>query len=80
LGAGSRRLFSSVFVTPYFVYVHVERHDVPTTPELERDLLTSPRVNASEHGPYQKYYDDETRELVTGQCHDIIETYGYTFE
>jgi hypothetical protein len=57
-----------------------ERHEVPTTPELERDLLTSPRINASEHAPYQTYYDDETRELVAGQCREIIDTFGYTFE
>jgi len=55
-------------------------HDVPTTPELERDLLTSPRVNVSEHGTYQKYYGDESRALVADACRDIIETYGYTFD
>jgi hypothetical protein len=56
-----------------------KENEVPTTPELERDLLTVPRVNASERGAYQKYYDDETRELVARQCREIIETYGYTF-
>jgi hypothetical protein len=57
-----------------------ERHEIPTTPELVRDLVTSPRVNTSEHAPYQTYYDDETRALVAGQCWEIIETFGYTFE
>jgi hypothetical protein len=57
-----------------------KRHEIPTTPELERDLFTSPRVNASEHGAYQQYYDDETRQLVAGDCREIIETFGYTFE
>jgi hypothetical protein len=56
------------------------RHDVPTTPELEQDLATSPRVNASEHVSYQKYYNDETRELVAAECREIIETFGYTFD
>ena len=58
----------------------LEKNEVPTTPELERDLLTSPRVNTSERGAYQEYYDDDTRELVANHCREIIETYGYTFE
>jgi hypothetical protein len=57
-----------------------QRHDIPLAPELERDLLMSPRVNASQHGPYEEYYDDDTRALVAGQCRQIIETYGYKFE
>jgi hypothetical protein len=58
----------------------LEENEIPTTPALERDLLTSPRVNPSDRGAYQTYYDDETRELVAGQCREIIETFGYTFE
>jgi hypothetical protein len=56
-----------------------EQHEIPTTPQLERDILTSPAANPTEHGPYQRYYDDETRELVAIKCREIIESYGYCF-
>jgi hypothetical protein len=57
-----------------------KRHDIPIEPELERDLLESPRINASEHRDYRSYYDDETRGFVAAECWEIIETYGYTFD
>jgi hypothetical protein len=56
-----------------------ERQGIPTTHELERDLVTSLPVNTSDHGPYRDYYDDETRELVAVKCREIVETFGYTF-
>src|SRR5690242_6247875 len=33
-----------------------QRHDVPNTPELARDLRSAPRINASEHRDYRDYY------------------------
>jgi hypothetical protein len=39
--------------------------------------LPSKRENASDHGPYRDYYDDELRELVA-TC-PIVERFGYEF-
>ncbi|HEX5684138.1 MAG TPA: sulfotransferase family 2 domain-containing protein [Ideonella sp.] len=39
-----------------------------------------PRRNRSEREGYRKYYDDETRALVTQRFRDEIEFFGYTFE
>ena len=37
-------------------------------------------VNASDHGPYRDYYDDELRDLVGKACRPLIERFGYRFE
>jgi len=35
--------------------------------------------NKTQHGPYWKYYDDETIELVTNRFKEDIEYFGYRF-
>lgn len=39
-----------------------------------------PRLNASSHGPYQQYYDDESRDIVARYSRDDIEQFGYRFD
>ena len=39
-----------------------------------------PHLNKSNHEPYEKYYSDETRELVARKCKKDIEYFGYEFE
>ncbi len=41
-----------------------------------RDL---PRVNTTNHGSYQMYYDDHSRRTVAELYQQDIETFGYTF-
>jgi hypothetical protein len=38
------------------------------------------RVNATRHGPYREYYDEETRNLVREMYRSDLETLGYRFE
>jgi hypothetical protein len=59
--------------------IFLRRHRVPITDAFASALETTPRVNASEHGPYREYYDAELRELVRYKCRGIIDTYGYEF-
>ncbi len=44
----------------------------PTAPPLGHETETV-------HGPYQEYYDDETRDLVAAKFAADIEIFGYTF-
>jgi hypothetical protein len=39
-----------------------------------------PHINRSEHGPYDGYYDDETRAFVAHHFKLEIERFGYEFE
>jgi hypothetical protein len=38
------------------------------------------RLNASERGPYQQYYDEELRDLVGASCDLFVDRFGYRFE
>jgi hypothetical protein len=42
-------------------------------------LLPLPHIGRTDHGNYQTYYTDETRELVSHLCAQDIETFGYEF-
>jgi len=36
-------------------------------------------LNASEHGPYRDYYDDELHDLIAEACRPLIDRFGYAF-
>lgn len=38
-----------------------------------------PNFNKSEHGPYQEYYDEETKEIIRNVYKKDIELFGYNF-
>ena len=40
---------------------------------------TIPHDNAARRGPYQEYYDDESREMIAALYSADIEAFGYTF-
>ena len=42
-------------------------------------LAANPRVNASRHGPYQDYYDQDLRTLVATLDDRVIAAHGYSF-
>lgn len=48
------------------------------------DMRTSfgdaPRINASRHSHYSRYYDDELRQLIAQRERELIERYDYAFE
>lgn len=47
---------------------------------LTRDFLRSvPRLNVSDHGPYQDYYAPELKALIAQWDRHLIETHDYTF-
>jgi hypothetical protein len=58
---------------------YLRRHADPP-PELLRAIRREPRKLASEHGPYQDYYDEELRELVGEKTAWLCERFGYRFE
>jgi hypothetical protein len=56
----------------------LRRHSIPVPSGLSRDLKTI-RLNESERGPYETYYDEVTREMVAEATASIIERFGYRF-
>jgi hypothetical protein len=58
----------------------LERHRVPVPASFAEAVASEPAYGASERGPYQRYYDDELRELVRVKARRIVDAYGYEFE
>ena len=46
---------------------------------FERDLLRRRKVNRSRHDAYDRYYDDDLRDLVARKERMVISEYGYTY-
>jgi hypothetical protein len=61
-----------------FLLRFLARHEL-LTDSLRAALEQSPRVNASEHGPYRQYYDDELRDLVAHKARWLTARFGYSF-
>jgi hypothetical protein len=57
---------------------HLDR-DIETIGERLGVSLSLPRENASEHGAYREYYDDETRAIMGAHFARDIERFGYRF-
>jgi hypothetical protein len=54
--------------------------EVATPPLLLRTgILELPGINVGKRGPYQKYYDEEMREIVARKDGPLIEAFGYRF-
>jgi hypothetical protein len=49
------------------------------TESLREAVEHSPPANATEHGPYRDYYDQELRELVAHKARWLTERFGYAF-
>jgi hypothetical protein len=49
------------------------------TDSLREAVEDSPPANATEHGAYRDYYDDELRELVAHKARRLTERFGYAF-
>jgi hypothetical protein len=45
--------------------------------QLELDRRTLPHLNATEHGPCNTYYSDESQELIRTQYRQDFERFGY---
>lgn len=56
-----------------------QRHRIPSSVSFKHALRHGPKKNASPRGPYRKYYDDESRDLVARVDAALIEQYGYAF-
>jgi hypothetical protein len=56
----------------------LDRHDLLTEP-LRDAIERTPPINASQHGPYSDYYDEELRELVGHKARWLTERFGYAF-
>jgi chondroitin 4-sulfotransferase 11 len=52
-------------------------HDILKSLRLEASTI--PHEKRSDRGPYQDYYDDESREIVAQLYSKDIETFGYTY-
>jgi Sulfotransferase domain len=61
-----------------FTVEFLDRHALLTDP-LRDALEQSPPTNATEHGPYRDYYDDELRELVAHKSRWLTERFEYEF-
>lgn len=48
--------------------------------EIGASTKSIPHENASRRGPYQEYYDSESREMIAAMYGGDIETFGYQFE
>jgi hypothetical protein len=57
----------------------MEKHGVPIDSEFGAAVRASPRARTSERSTYQKYYDDELRDLVASYC-PLVEKFGYSFD
>jgi hypothetical protein len=49
------------------------------TESIRAVIEQSPPTNATEHGPYRDYYDDELRELVAHKARWLTERFRYVF-
>jgi hypothetical protein len=56
----------------------LDRNALLTEP-LRHAIERSPPTNASDHGPYRDYYDQELRELVAHKARWLLERFGYAF-
>jgi hypothetical protein len=50
------------------------------TISLHRFVRATPKLNTSQHGPYQSYYSAETQALVAEMDHSVIAAHGYRFD
>ena len=48
--------------------------------KLELERMKLGHRNAGSHGDWRKYYDDETRKIITQRYARDIEIFGYTFD
>jgi hypothetical protein len=55
-------------------------HEIEHPPDVRTAITEAPRINRSDHRPYQSYYDEHTRQLVATECADMIERFGYEFD
>ena len=53
---------------------------VDQTDALQQGFEHTPRINASKHSHYSRYYDDELRDLVARREKDLIDRFDYRFE
>jgi hypothetical protein len=56
----------------------LESENIRVPDGLHRRLRTAERVNVTRRGPYRRYYDAATRDLV-GSTSRLAESYGYAF-